>query len=574
MLSSLFLFSIKSSVVLCVLYLGYHFLFKKNTHFHIKRTILLLIIGASLSLPLLKYETTSEIAPESPAIHQLDRIKKTAQGDKSSPNPQEVVVRQRSDMPQSVAEEPVKQHINWFEIISIVYISGVIFMFFLFLVEITRLGWILGKGKARHDLNRMAITHPLVKFPFSFWRWIFLPTDLTYDEKTWELIQEHENVHLNQGHTLDILFSTILRCLLWFNPAVYFLQKNIKDNHEALADRTVLEEHDLSQYSKALLEVCLQTGSLNLGHAFALKSNLSKRINTMNLSNTTIGKSMLSLLLFCTISLGVFTQTSLHGQGMKPEDKEKIQKALDSGMISFAFAAHGKLPERHQRVLEKLRRLNPNTELKWQYQKDNTILEYLEEYRPNQETLYFDKITSEDKQNILEQALADSVTRFFEINDFKFDKLKMADKLEKSINERYNYLLIYELKSDPSSEENHKVYEMDEVDVLPEPIGGINSFVRAIALDAKLPEGITKDDLPSTIDFEFVIKGGRGVTSMNLVTELKGNRKKQDTIYKFFGELHNNIRDKARSVYSWRKGMKDGNEVNVRMIVSIPTKYM
>ncbi len=574
MLSSLFLFSLKSSVVLCVLYLAYHFLFKKNTHFHIKRTILLLIIGASLSLPLLEYETSSEIAPDSPAIHKLDRIKASVEAEKSENSTPQIIVRQPSAIASPIAESPSKQHVNWLDVISLVYISGVILMFALFLIEIIRLGWILGKGKARHDLNRMAITHPLVKFPFSFWRWIFLPTDLTYDEKTWELIQEHENVHLNQGHTLDILFSTLLRCLLWFNPAVYFLQKNIKDNHEALADRTVLEEHDLSQYSKALLEVCLQTGSLNLGHAFALKSNLSKRINTMNLSNTTIGKSVLSLLLFCAISLGVFTQTSLHGQGMKPEDKEKIQKALDSGLINFAFAAYDKLPERHQRVLEKLRRLNPDTELKWQYQEDNTILEYLEEYRPNQETLYFDRITPEDKEDILEQALADSVSRFFELNNFKFDKLKMTDKLEKSINERYNYLLIYELKSDPTSEENRKVYEMDEVDVLPEPIGGINSFVKAIALDAQLPEGITKEDLPSTIDFEFVIKGGRGVTSMNLVTELKGNRKKQDRIYKFFGKLHNNIRNKARYVYSWRKGMKDGKEVNVRMIVSIPTKYM
>ncbi|GAB5526760.1 MAG: hypothetical protein Roseis2KO_46320 [Roseivirga sp.] len=574
MLSGLFLFSLKSSVVLCVLYLAYHFLFKRNTHFHIKRSILLLIMAAAIFLPLLEYETSSELAPESPAIHQLDKLKASESTAESLSEAQEKAVDLTSEVSNPAPSKLAGSGTDWLEIAGKIYISGVIFMLTLFLIEVMRLSWILGKGKARHDLNRMAVTHPLIKFPFSFWRWIFLPTDLTYDEKTWELIQEHENVHLNQGHTLDILFSTILRCLLWFNPAVYFLQKNIKDNHEALADRTVLEEHDLSQYSKALLEVCLQTGSLNLGHAFALKSNLSKRINTMNLSDTTLGKSILSLLLFCAISLGVFTQTSLYGQGMKQEDKEKIQKALDSGLIDFTFMAYSKLPERHQRVLEKLRKLNPGVELRWQYQEDNTILEYLEEYRPNQETLYFDKITKEDKKGILQQALSDTLSRFFQINDIKIEKQDFSNRLEKSINERYNYLLIYELKADPYAEENRKVYEMDEVDILPEPIGGINSFVRAIALDAELPEGISTDDLPPTIDFEFVIKGGRGVTSMNLVTELKGNRKKQDKIYKFFGELHNNIRNKARSVYSWRKGMKEGKEVNVRMIVSIPTKYM
>ncbi|MCE7992807.1 MAG: M56 family metallopeptidase [Roseivirga sp.] len=574
MLSSLFLFSLKSSVVLCVLYLAYHFLFRKNTHFHTRRIILLVIIGASLSLPMLQYETSSKLAPESPAIRQFDKLAQPEGENGLKFKTQTTVasgpVKNEASVPKT------KSSFNWLKTASLGYLGGVIIMFALFLLEVIRLGWILGRGKARHDLNRMAVTHKLIKFPFSFWRWIFLPQDLIYDKETWEMIQEHENVHLNQGHTLDVLFSTILRCLLWFNPAVYFLHKNIKDNHEALADRTILEEHDLSKYSQALLEVCLQTGTLNLGHAFALKSNLSKRINTMNLSKTSLGKSVLSLLLFCAISVGLFTQTSLYGQQreMKKEDKEMIQKAIDSGVMTFAFMARNKLAERHQRVLEKLQRLNPDVKLKWEYQKDNTILEYLQEYRPNQETLYFDKISKEDKESIYNQAIADTTRGFFGIKGLEIDKRVVADKIQASITDDYNYLLIYELKADPWAEENQVVYEMNQVDILPEPIGGIDNFVRAIALDSELPDGISQSDLPATVDFEFVVKGGRGVTSMNLVTELKGNRKKQDKIYKFFGVLHNSIRSKVRTVYSWKKGMKDGKEVNVRMIVSIPTKYM
>lgn len=574
MLSGLFLFSLKSSVVLCVLYLAYHFLFRKNTHFHTKRIILLLIIGASLSLPMLQYETSSELAPQSPALQQFDKLRQPKDDNTLKFRTQTSAVSEPSANKTAVAE--AKGSFNWLKAASRIYLGGVIIMFALFILEVIRLGWILGRGKARHDLNRMAVTHKLVKFPFSFWRWIFLPEGLIYDKGTWELIQEHENVHLNQGHTLDILFSTILRCLLWFNPAVYFLQQNIKDNHEALADRTILEEHDLSQYSQALLEVCLQTGTLNLGHAFALKSNLSKRINTMNLSKTSLGKSILCLLLFCTIGLGLFTQTSLYGQdtGIKKEDREKLQKAIDSGVMNFAFMSYNKLSDRHQRVLEKLQKLNPDVELRWEYQPDNIILEYLEEYRPNKETLYFDKITKEDKKTILAKSLADSTLSRFNLNGVYYKLKQVEDQLEASINDGYNYLLIYELKADPWAEENQVVYEMDQVDTLPEPIGGIDNFVRAIALDSELPEGISQSDLPATVDFEFVVKGGRGVTSMNLITELKGNRKKQDKIYKFFGVLHNSIRSKVRSVYSWKKGMKDGKEVNVRMIVSIPTKYM
>lgn len=569
MLSSLFLFSLKSSVVLCVLYLAYHFLFKKNTHFHIKRGVLLLIIGASLSLPLLQYQTSSDLAPESPSIHQFDKLRQSKTEEVSLVEAGEQTT---TEVDQTVSASIVKTNTNWLEVISIIYVIGVIFMFILFLTEIVRLSWILGKGKARHDLNRMVVTHKLVKFPFSFWRWIFLPNDLTYNDQTWELIQEHENVHLNQGHTLDILFSTILRCLLWFNPAVHFLQKDIKDNHEALADRTVLEEHDMSKYSKALLEVCLQTGSLNLGHAFALKSNLSKRINTMNLSNTTLGKSVLSLLWFGAISIGVFTQTSLYSQ-----NTSKSQTTGNEVKSGYTFLPLGQfvLSDKHKAIFDKLKRLYPEKNLRFNYLQKNSKYPFSNAYSPHPNTEFFGEVSDKDKEQIfngIDQERSLKNSGFLEATGIS--KEDFSTNLKQYIKDHQNYIVIYEHDESLFELMAKPVYEMDEVDVLPRPLGGLESFEHTIALDLKVPDHIQKEDLPELIEFEFVVLGGNHITELNLRTELKGNKRKQDDIYKFFGTLHKSIIQKIGSYYSWEKGIKDNKEVNVRMIVSIPTKYM
>lgn len=567
MLSALLLFSLKSSVVLCVLYTAYHFLFKKNTHFHVKRIILLLIIGASLVLPQLKYETSHELASENPTINKLDGLR-ILEHEKRQASPVTEAAATTSQI--SVKQEAA---LSWLEILSAIYVIGVIVMFSLFIVELVRLSWILGKGRARHDLNRMAITHPLIKFPFSFWRWIFLPADLSYDQQTWELIQEHENVHLKQGHTLDILCATIIKCLLWFNPAAYYLQQSIKDNHEALADRTVLNENDLSRYSKALLEVCLQSGSLNLGHAFALKSNLSKRINTMNLTNTHLAKSLLSILIFAAISLGLFTQTSLYAQKVKDEDTSG-QAQFKSG---YTFLPLGQfvLSERHKAILDKLKRLYPEKDLRFNYLPKSSKYPFSNLYSPHPNTEFFGEVTEEDKKQIfnnIDQEKSLEASGFLEMTGIS--KEEFSANLKQYVNDYQNYIVIYEHNESLFEAMAKPVYQMGEVDILPRPLGGLESFEHTVALDLKVPENIHKQDLPEFIKFEFVVLGGNHISELNLITEIKGNKRKQDDLYKFFGAVHKSIIQKISSYYSWQKGIKDNQEVNVRMVISIPTKYM
>ena len=102
----------------------------------------------------------------------------------------------------------------------------------------------------------------------------------------------------------------------------------------------------------------------------------------------------------------------------------------------------------------------------------------------------------------------------------------------------------------------------------------LEAFERAIALDINIPDSLEPEDLPETIDITAVITGGKDLHSVNLVTKIKGQDKKNDDLYKFYGSIIKEIQQKTRSFYSWKRGIKNGKEVKVRMTISIPTKYM
>lgn len=75
--------------------------------------------------------------------------------------------------------------------------------------------------------------------PFSFFNWIFI-NPLYYNEQELDEILTHEKTHINQRHSWDVLTGEMLCALFWFNPAVWLIRFEIRQNLEFLADRNVL----------------------------------------------------------------------------------------------------------------------------------------------------------------------------------------------------------------------------------------------------------------------------------------------------------------------------------------------
>lgn len=569
MLDGLFIYSLKSSAVLVVIYLAYYFLFRNNTRFQLKRVVLVSIMIFALTMPALEFRVGSTSLPEQPAIQQISLIQSSGFStfEPQASTPVSTTTAKKAD---SV------QPINWLALITKGYGIGLILMAILLAAELVRIAGFVLSGKRRNDLSGRVITHRKIKFPFSFLWWTFVPERQAFDECTWQMIEAHEQVHIRQYHSTELIVSSVLRSFLWFNPVAHLVHRDIKNNHEALADSQVLRNTDLATYTQSLLSVCLQSHSMSLVHNFALKAGLSKRINIMKMSKTNLLKSLMASLLFVIISAAILSQTSIYGQESQPKKSHVTAlEMLKSGSLTFTLKASKKLSSKHTRVFEKLQSMHDDKELSFSYLETNDILEYLEQYKPYQETLYFDKLSREDKTEIWTHFMnVDKSEHNVSINGQWYNLMDYTENFKESIDEKLNYLVIYHRKSNYWDHDGDPVYEMYEVDELPDPVGGLNNFTKSVALDMKLPEGIDLADLPETVDFEFVVHGGGTLSHINLLTELKGNSKKTKDIYRFFGDIHNNIRGKTGSVYKWRRGVKDGQPVKVRMKVSIPTKYM
>ncbi|WP_114790859.1 TonB-dependent receptor plug domain-containing protein [Niabella yanshanensis] len=116
--------------------------------------------------------------------------------------------------------------------------------------------------------------------PFSFGNAIFINTEMHSGEDLEEIIR-HEFVHVKQRHTIDIMWCEMLCMLNWFNPFVWLLRHNVKQNLEFIADNKVLQSGlDRKEYQYLLLKVMGNRQFAFTNH-FNF-SSLKKRIAMMN----------------------------------------------------------------------------------------------------------------------------------------------------------------------------------------------------------------------------------------------------------------------------------------------------
>ena len=115
---------------------------------------------------------------------------------------------------------------------------------------------------------------------YSFWNAIFLNKSDFLEGKIDYKIILHEKAHVNQKHSIDVIFTEIMLCVFWFNPTFYFYRKAIVTNHEFLADEAVLSQNkDIISYQKLILNELISE-KIFFTHPFNL-NNTKKRIVMM-----------------------------------------------------------------------------------------------------------------------------------------------------------------------------------------------------------------------------------------------------------------------------------------------------
>lgn len=122
--------------------------------------------------------------------------------------------------------------------------------------------------------------------PFSFFGWIFISRKSLFGQGL-EDVLVHEQTHVRQYHSIDVLLTETANALLWVNPFSWLLKREVRENLEYLADRKVLESGiERKSYQYHLLGLSYRQDNA-LTNSFNVVS-LKRRIVMMNRRRTGI----------------------------------------------------------------------------------------------------------------------------------------------------------------------------------------------------------------------------------------------------------------------------------------------
>ena len=256
-MEALFIFVAKSSGLLIMFYLAYHFLLRKETFFNSNRWFLLIGLITSVALPFLVYTK----------IVWVD------------PTPLPNFNYSHTYVPQSIEKESFV--IDWNLVSLAIYAIGFLAFMLKFALDFYSLNSVL-KGKKVHqqaDFKFVDIKENIA--PFSYFDYIVYNSSM-YSESELENILEHEKVHSDQNHTIDVLISRIFCVLFWFNPIIWLYKKAILQNLEFIADSEATKNiSDKKAYQYTLLKITTHESCVAITNHF-YQSLIKKRIVMLN----------------------------------------------------------------------------------------------------------------------------------------------------------------------------------------------------------------------------------------------------------------------------------------------------
>jgi hypothetical protein len=141
-----------------------------------------------------------------------------------------------------------------FSIYSIVYIVGMLVVAGRSIAGLATLFLLYRRSPKKNYYGFTAVILTGSQSPFTFFNLLFINENDIEKETNEELIF-HEKVHRDQGHTIDLVIMEIFTVVQWFNPFVWLFKRDLKSEHEFMADELVIKKgFNKSRYQHLLLQ--------------------------------------------------------------------------------------------------------------------------------------------------------------------------------------------------------------------------------------------------------------------------------------------------------------------------------
>ena len=230
MVAPTLLYLLKANAVLVLFAAAYYGLLRRLTFFDLNRAYLLGALAFAVAYPLLPVPALLPATAALPVA--LARAAGPAAGGGAVPTP----------------------GFNWQAAGLGLYAAGAGLLLLRLLGQLLSLARVHRRSRPAVVLGQPVRVLPGAGGPFSFGGAIYLSEGALANPAALPPALRHEQAHVRQGHTLDVLLLQVAVALAWLNPASWLLRRAALDNLEYLADRAALRAGlDRRAYQYSLL---------------------------------------------------------------------------------------------------------------------------------------------------------------------------------------------------------------------------------------------------------------------------------------------------------------------------------
>lgn len=241
-----FVYLLKLSLGLSAVYLFYIVFFKRITYYTSNRYFLLASSMLACIMPFINVNTASK-------TKQLENI---------------AFLDHLPTVSLFTEAEKEATYFSVYLFLTVVFLIGFSAMLVRLFVQLLSLWKMHTKATLLQDGEIKLYNLPQQINPFSYFNNVYINKD-NYSSNELNEIINHELVHVQQKHTIDMLVAELICILNWFNPVVWLLKKAIKENLEFIADDVVINKGaDKKNYQYLLLKASGET-------AFSIANNLN-----------------------------------------------------------------------------------------------------------------------------------------------------------------------------------------------------------------------------------------------------------------------------------------------------------
>lgn len=490
---------LKVAICWLVFYVLYRLILEKTTFFKLNRAYLLITLLLGLVVPMARISLG---APADPT-----------EGSNWLP---EVVVRANNlvNQPYTLPEITIQvpSSAAW-DIWPWLYWGGVAYCLLRFLVGLFQLYNIYRRGSKQAMGKYTLVYSEEVKAPFSFMRCLFWPAELEDENLEREYMLRHEETHILQYHTLDVLFSEIIKAICWFNPLAYRYSQALRDVHEYLADAAVLQNANRKQYGHLLIRQSLSGPSIALVNHFST-SQLKKRIHMM-MRKKTEGRAQLryALSLPLLVALGfLFAQINIEAQ--VPTTSQNSTLPPPPPMMAPGVVEKGK------------------AEAPYSSMSKEVII----------------------RRDTTPKVVEERVVQGFPLNPTQEREVPVIGYPSKPNSTNEIVVVGYASKRDSIPGEVFKVVEK-----MPEYPGGSTELLKFLAQNIRYPEMAKKENIQGMVVVQFIIGKDGAIIDPHVVQGIGGGTNEEALRV-------------VKMMSKWKPGLQKGQAVNVQF--NLPIRFM